>query len=112
MDKYTVLKNELAQLIAKKTDLDQQLLELEDQIYTKENEYFNESTYGNIVKGFDSFAKTLVVNKRKMVYTNDDHIFSLLLATFERTLQRRQGVEIPQDYDELMDSVDPPEQSG
>lgn len=109
VDQYTQLKNQLAQQISKKQELDSQLQALESSIYEKENDYFNESTYGNIVKGFDSFAKSSSggSSKRKMVYTDDDHIFSLLSATFVRTLMKRQGNSGP-DYDDFEDSAEPP----
>lgn len=110
LDQYTQLKNELTKLILKKQELDAQLLALEDAIYDKESDYFNESTYGNIVKGFDSFAKSSSggSNKRKMVYTDDDHIFSLSSSTFVKTLMKREGVNggAP-DLDDYEDSVDP-----
>lgn len=109
VDQYTQLKNQLSQQIVKKQELDAQLQALEGSIYEKENDYFNESTYGNIVKGFDSFAKSSSggSSKRKMVYTDDDHIFSLLSATFVRTLMKRQGTGGP-DYDDFEDSVETP----
>lgn len=109
VDQYTQLKNQLSQQIVKKQELDSQLQALENTIYEKENDYFNESTYGNIVKGFDSFAKSSSggSSKRRMVYTDDDHIFSLLSATFVRTLTKRQGTGAP-DYDDFEDSVEPP----
>lgn len=110
VDQYTTLKNELTQLILKKQELDAQLLALEESIFDKENDYFNDSTYGNIVKGFDNFAKSSAggSNKRKMVYTDDDHIFSLSSATFVKTLMKRQGMALAAaDLDDYEDSVDP-----
>lgn len=111
IDQYTQLKNDLAQKILKKQQLDLQLQELEDSIYDKEAEYFNESTYGNIIKGFDNFAKTLSSSfKRKLAYTDEDHVFSMSSATFVRTLQKRQGTGQP-DYDDFEDSIEPPASS-
>lgn len=110
VDQYTKLKNELTQLILKKQDIDAQLLALEESIYDKENDYFNDSVYGNIVKGFDNFAKLSAggSNKRKMTYTDDDHIFSLSSATFVKTLMKTQGMTSGQpDLDDYEDSVDP-----
>lgn len=110
IDQYTQLKNELTKQILKKQELDAQLLALEESIYDKENDYFNESTYGNIVKGFDNFSKSSSggSNKRKMVYTDDDHIFSLSSSTFVKTLMKREGVTTGgPDLDDYEDSVDP-----
>lgn len=109
VDHYTKLKNQLTRLILKKKDLDAQLAALEESIYDKEVDYFNESTYGNIVKGFDNFAKSSAggSNKRKMNYTDDDHIFSMSSATFVRTLMKRQGVApSTPDYDDFEDAVE------
>lgn len=110
VDHYTQLKNDLTKQILRKQELDAQLLALEESIYDKENDYFNESTYGNIVKGFDNFAKSSSggSNKRKMVYTDDDHIFSLSSSTFVKTLMKREGVHTgAPDLDDYEDSVDP-----
>ena len=108
LDQYTQLKNQLTQQILKKQDLDARLLALEESIYDKETDYFNESTYGNIVKGFDNFAKSLSgsSSKKKMVYTEDDHIFSMSSATFVKALMKREGSAAP-DLDDYEDSVDP-----
>lgn len=106
VDQYTKLKNDLTQLILRKKETEAKLAALEDQIYEKEADYFDESTYGNIVKGFDSFAKTSLGGKRKMVYTDEDHIFSMLLSSFVKTLLRKQGTTT--DLDDYEDSVEPP----
>lgn len=110
LDQYTQLKNKLTQQILKKQEIDARLLNLEESIYDKEGDYFNESTYGNIVKGFDNFAKSLSgnANKKKMTYTDDDHIFSLSSATFVKTLLKREGsASGAPDLDDYEDSVDP-----
>lgn len=113
IDQYTQLKNQLTQQILKKQELDTQLQNLEDSIYDKENDYFSESTYGNIVKGFDNFAKSSSGNKKKMMYTDDDHIFSLSSATFVKTLMKRQGLSTgAPDLDDWEDSVEPNGNSG
>lgn len=108
VDLYTQLKNELTKKIVKKQEIEAQLLALEESIYDKENDYFNESTYGNIVKGFDNFSKSSSggSNKRKIMYTDDDHIFSMSSATFVKTLMKREGTAGP-DLDDYEDSVEP-----
>lgn len=113
IDQYTQLKNQLTQQILKKQELDSQLQNLEETIYEKENDYFNESTYGNIVKGFDNFAKsTSGSNKKKMLYSEDDHIFSMSSATFVKSLMKRQGINTAPDLDDWEDSVEPANHSG
>lgn len=113
IEKYTALKNQLTQQILKKQELDSKLSKLEDSIYDKENEYFNESIYGNIVKGFQNFTKTNTSgsNKRRITYTDSDHIFSLSSVNYIKTLMKRQGINANggrnEDLDDYEDSVDP-----
>lgn len=110
LDAYVKLKDELVALILKKRDIDAQLATLEEEIFDKELDYFNESTYGNIVKGFDSFGKMSLgaFNKRKMVFNEEDHIFSMSSATFVKSLMRKQGVPTSGgDLDDYEDSVEP-----
>lgn len=110
IDQYTKLKNDLTRLILKKKEIDAKLAELEETIYEKETDYFNESTYGNIVKGFDNFSKGSSGgnNKRKLVITDEDHIFSMSSATFVKTLLKKQGTaSAATDLDDYEDSVEP-----
>lgn len=110
IDQYTKLKNDLTQLILKKKEIDAKLAELEESIYEKETDYFNESTYGNIVKGFDNFSKGSSggSNKRKLVITDEDHILSMSSATFVKTLLKKQGTaSTATDLDDYEDSVEP-----
>ncbi|GEQ67666.1 hypothetical protein JCM33374_g1331 [Metschnikowia sp. JCM 33374] len=110
IDRYTKLKNDLTRSILKKKEIDAKLAELEESIYEKETEYFNDSTYGNIVKGFDNFAKGSSggSNKRKLVITDEDHIFSMSSATFVKALSKKQGTASgTTDLDDYEDSVEP-----
>ena len=110
LDAYTKLKDELVNQIINKNDIDVRLAALEEEIYEKELDYFNESTYGNIVKGFESFGKMSLggSNKRKMMYSDEEHIFSMSSATFIKTLMMKQGVDSGTgDLDEYEDSVEP-----
>ncbi|WPK23906.1 hypothetical protein PUMCH_001156 [Australozyma saopauloensis] len=110
LDEYTKLKDELVSSILKKREIDAKLAQLEEEIYDKELDYFNESTYGNIVKGFESFGKMSLggLNKRKMVFNDEDHIFSMSSATFIKALMRKQGVNSSSgELDDYEDSVEP-----
>lgn len=128
IDKYTEVKNQLTEQILKKQELTAKLTAIEDSIYEKETDYFNESTYGNIVKGFENFSKTSGgggSNKRRYQYTDDDHIFSLSSVNYIKSLMKRQGISpngingsgyssgpaastnTRDDFDEYEDSVDP-----
>lgn len=114
-EKYVELKNKLIQQILKKQELTRKLTTLEDSIYQKEIDYFEESPLGNIVKGFENFSKTGGgggANKRKIVYSEDDHIFSLSSVNYIKSLMKRQshtsnGGSSKDDFDDYEDSVDP-----
>lgn len=114
-EEYTRLKNELIQNIKAKQEVEAKLEKLEDSIYECETEYFNESTYGNIVKGFDSFTKsnTNTANKKRITYTDDDHIFSLSSVNYIKGLMKRQGLVAnggaarTDDFDDYEDTVEP-----
>ncbi|CUM63166.1 uncharacterized protein PRCAT00000734001 [Priceomyces carsonii] len=114
MDKYTAAKDQLTRQIVQKQELDARLAKLEDTIYDKETEYFNESMYGNIVKGFDNFAKNSSgsSNKKRLQYTDDDHVFSLSSSTFVRAMMKRQGLgsSSKEDFDDYEDTVEPIQQ--
>lgn len=103
---YTELKNQLIKEITKKQELTEKLNDLEDLIYDKESEYFNESQYGTIVKGFENFSKNTNANKKKIVYTDEDHIFSLSSTQYIKNLMRRQGEPVKEDYDDYEDTVE------
>lgn len=113
--KYVELKNKLIQQILKKQELTRKLTTLEDSIYRKEIDYFEESPLGNIVKGFENFSKTSGgggANKRKILYSEDDHIFSLSSVNYIKGLMKRQGHvsnggSSKDDFDDYEDSVDP-----
>ena len=120
IDKYTEMKNQLTQQIIKKQELTKKLNVLEESIYEKEKEYFNESTYGNIVKGFENFFKSSgggSLHKKRFQYTDEDHIFSLSSVNYVKTIMKRQGyvnggtsVPVPQskdDFDDYEDSIEP-----
>ncbi|CAH2351398.1 chromatin modification-related protein Eaf6p [[Candida] railenensis] len=109
-EQYDAVKAKLTQQILRKQELDAKLSKLEDKIYEKENEYFAESAHGNIVKGFDNFTKanTGGSHKKRIAYTDDDHIFSLSSASFVKSFARKQGLTGKNDeLDEYEDSVEP-----
>ncbi|ODV80969.1 NuA4-domain-containing protein [Suhomyces tanzawaensis NRRL Y-17324] len=115
IDNYTKVKNQLTQQILKKQELSSKLTQLEDSIYEKESDYFNESAYGNIVKGFENFSKTSgggSSNKKRFQYSAEDHIFSLSSVNYIKTFVKRHGISFAvnankDDLDEYEDSVDP-----
>ncbi|RCK66325.1 Chromatin modification-related protein EAF6 [Candida viswanathii] len=114
-EKYDQLRKKLVQQILKKQELSKKLTTLEDSIYQKEMEYFEDSPLGNIIKGFENITKTSgggsSANKRRVVYTEDDHIFSLSSVNYIKQMLKRQGQSIngssKDDFDDYEDSVDP-----
>ncbi|EGW30908.1 uncharacterized protein SPAPADRAFT_52101 [Spathaspora passalidarum NRRL Y-27907] len=137
VENYNKLKNKLIQQIVKRQELTTKLTSLEDSIYQKELDYFEESNFGNIVKGFENFSKSggggssggsggggggggassgFGGNKRRIVYTEDDHIFSLSSVNYIKGLMKRQGGNYgmngsnnanKDDFDDYEDSIDP-----
>lgn len=108
MKEYNEVKQQLVKEINKKAELQEKLQKLEDEIYHKENEYFAESIYGNIIKGFENFSKNSNQNKRKITYNEDDHIFSLSSQAFVKDMMKRQGEDVKDDYDDIEDSTEVP----
>lgn len=110
-DKYGKLKDDLVKDILKKQELEKKLQELEDSIYEKENDYFNESVYGNIIKGFENFSKASgSTHKKRLQYTDDDHIFSMSSTNYIKQLMKKQGVTNGSaDFDDYEDVVKPKE---
>lgn len=148
IDKYNDLKKKLIQQILKKQEIGNKLSKLEDTIYQKESDYFESSYSGNIVKGFENFAKSggggasgvsgggggggsgTSGFKRRIVYTEDDHIFSLSSISFVKNMVKRHGanyaaattvvgngslsngsassiINSKDDFDDYEDSIDP-----
>ena len=110
-DKYGKLKDDLVKDILKKQELEKKLQELEDSIYEKENDYFNESVYGNIIKGFENFSKASgSTNKKRLQYTDYDHIFSMSSTNYIKQLMKKQGVvNGSADFEDYEDVVKPKE---
>lgn len=112
VDEYAAVKNKLVQLILKKQALEASLNQLEESIREKEEEYFDESVHGNIVKGFENFTKSSSSStKKRMAYSDEDHIFSLSSGTYVKALMRNMGT-LKDDYDDYEDSVEPPNTQG
>lgn len=115
-EQYEELKEKLVKEILEKQQLDAKLEELEDSIYEKEQDYFQESVYGNIVKGFENFGKTNVSasNRKRQVYSDEDHIFSMSSVNYIKHMMRRQGAGTSgrEEIEEYEDSVEPSAANG
>ncbi|EYE99226.1 chromatin modification-related protein EAF6/MEAF6 [Aspergillus ruber CBS 135680] len=102
---YEKLRRDLRDTLQKKRLMDKSMAQLEDQIYRFEQSYLEETTAGNIIKGFDNYIKgsstgsTLTTGiglsgagmgtagggaRRKAQVTEADRVFSKSSAGFMR----------------------------
>ncbi|KAB8077542.1 histone acetyltransferase subunit NuA4-domain-containing protein [Aspergillus leporis] len=99
---YEKLRRELRDTLQKKRLMDKSMAQLEDQIFRFEQSYLEETTAGNIIKGFDNYIKgsssgaggagSLALSggmggggaRRKAQVTDSDRVFSRSSASFMR----------------------------
>ncbi|KAJ5692612.1 hypothetical protein N7462_002035 [Penicillium macrosclerotiorum] len=95
---YEKLRRELRDTIQKKRLMDKSMAQLEDQIFRFEQSYLEETTAGNIIKGFDNYIKgsssgsslgasglslgTGIGGRRKAQVTEADRVFSRSSASY------------------------------
>ncbi|KAJ5714857.1 uncharacterized protein N7483_012038 [Penicillium malachiteum] len=95
---YEKLRRELRDTLAKKRLMDKSMAQLEDQIFRFEQSYLEETTAGNIIKGFDNYIKgsantsslgasglgigSGVGARRKAQVTDSDRVFSRSSASY------------------------------
>ncbi|ANZ73319.1 BA75_00990T0 [Komagataella pastoris] len=91
---YEKLKKELHQKVLKKKQMDDELTAIEEDIFNMETAYLtNNSSYGNIIKGFENFTKSSHSNnnpaaRKRYQFTDNDRIFSLSSSTYVRHLKK------------------------
>ncbi|RDW86648.1 uncharacterized protein DSM5745_03290 [Aspergillus mulundensis] len=99
---YEKLRRELRDTLQKKRLMDKSMAQLEDQIFRFEQSYLEETTAGNIIKGFDTYIKGSgggsslsasgislstgagTASRRKSAVTDNDRVFSRSSASFMR----------------------------
>ncbi|KAL2867120.1 chromatin modification-related protein EAF6/MEAF6 [Aspergillus lucknowensis] len=100
---YEKLRRDLRDTLQKKRLMDKSMAQLEDQIYRFEQSYLEETTAGNIIKGFDTYIKGSstgsgsltggmslsssgvgTASRRKTAVTDGDRVFSRSSASFMR----------------------------
>ncbi|KAE8149959.1 histone acetyltransferase subunit NuA4-domain-containing protein [Aspergillus avenaceus] len=97
---YEKLRRELRDTLQRKRMMDKSMAALEDQIFRFEQSYLEETTAGNIIKGFDNYIKgsssgaggagSLALSggvggaRRKAQVTDADRVFSRSSASFLR----------------------------
>ncbi|KAJ5797600.1 hypothetical protein N7504_004249 [Penicillium tannophilum] len=95
---YEKLRRELRDTLSKKRLMDRSMAALEDQIFRFEQSYLEETTAGNIIKGFDNYIKgsanasslgasglslgSGVGGRRKAQVTDSDRVFSRSSASY------------------------------
>ncbi|WFC98111.1 chromatin modification- protein eaf6 [Malassezia yamatoensis] len=94
-ERYDTIKAQLKDGLAQKRQVDQDLTDLETQIYLYEGSYLNSTALsgGNVIRGFDSYMKTNTFgnvnargNNASNSVPNDDRVFSTSSATHHRSL--------------------------
>ncbi|GJJ15552.1 hypothetical protein Clacol_009830 [Clathrus columnatus] len=91
---YSKTKQELIEALAKKRDLDRQLIQCEVQLYEVEAQYLAETSSGsggggNIIQGFDGYLKNTGPNKRRNEINDGDRMFSNSSSTYAKSLELR-----------------------
>ncbi|CEL07237.1 Putative Spac6f6.09 protein [Aspergillus calidoustus] len=99
---YEKLRRDLRDTLQKKRLMDKSMAQLEEQIYRFEQSYLEETTAGNIIKGFDTYIKGsstgtgsltgglslsssgVGTSRRKAAVTDGDRVFSKSSASFMR----------------------------
>ncbi|KAJ5210454.1 Histone H4 acetyltransferase NuA4 complex Eaf6 [Penicillium cf. griseofulvum] len=96
---YEKLRRELRDTLQKKRLMDKSMSQLEDQIFRFEQSYLEETTAGNIIKGFDNYIKgsangsslgaaglglggSMAGSRRKAQVTESDRVFSRSSASY------------------------------
>ncbi|ODQ52314.1 NuA4-domain-containing protein [Saitoella complicata NRRL Y-17804] len=95
---YEHIKKELKSIISQKRTLDKNLASLEEQIFTLEGQYLEDTAQGgNIIRGFENFLKSNT-SRRRTEFSENDRLFSLSSASYLRTLKdngAESDVEVP-----------------
>ncbi|OSS49625.1 hypothetical protein B5807_05928 [Epicoccum nigrum] len=94
MPYYERLRRDLRESLQKKRILDNNLQQLEDNILRVETQYLEETSAGNIIKGFDNYIKGAATTtttsgagtatRRKAQVSDTDRIFSRSSSSFLR----------------------------
>ena len=78
------VEEELQQLLAQKQALNKNLQNIENSLYNLETSYIEDSTYGNIIKGYDAFLNARTLQSRRQRPTEQERIFSRSSVNYTR----------------------------
>ncbi|KAI9802442.1 MAG: hypothetical protein M1825_002826 [Sarcosagium campestre] len=95
---YEKLRRDLRETINKKRVVEKNLAALDEQIYKSENSYLEETSAGNIIKGFDNYIKgastggaggmggggSYAGGRKRLAVSDSDRIFSRSSASLAR----------------------------
>lgn len=86
---YTRIKSELTEALAKKRNLDRQLIQCEVQLYEVEAQYLLDTSVGsggggNIIQGFEGYLKNTALSKRRTEISDGDRMFSNSSSTYAK----------------------------
>lgn len=94
MPYYERLRRDLRESLQKKREIDARLAQIEDTIQKNETSYLEETSAGNIIKGFDSYIKGTTTStssggagtatRRKAPISDADRIFSRSSTSFAK----------------------------
>ncbi|KAI8975019.1 histone acetyltransferase subunit NuA4-domain-containing protein [Pilobolus umbonatus] len=88
--KYEEAKHELQAILARKKQVDTNLINLENAIYLFEGSYLEDTQQnGNIIRGFDGYL-TNRPDRRKPKFTELDRLFSLSSSTYQKALAQKE----------------------
>ena len=79
MPYYEKLRRDLRDTLSRKRVLDTQLSKLEDNIYSLETSYLEDTTSGNIIRGFDNYIKggaSAAAGRKKTITTEQNRLFT------------------------------------
>lgn len=91
---YARTKSELTEALAKKRNLDKQLIHCEVQLYEVEAQYLLDTSVGsggggNIIQGFEGYLKNTALSKRRTEISDGDRMFSNSSSTYAKSLELR-----------------------
>ncbi|KAJ3252552.1 hypothetical protein HK103_001404 [Boothiomyces macroporosus] len=91
MDDLTQAEKELTEMLQKKKQLFKNLDSIEQSLYNLETSYIEDSTYGNIIRGYEGFLNSRTPNRRARTI-DQDRIFSQSSVSFSKIQQEQDAI--------------------
>lgn len=91
--KYLIkIESELKELLDKRENLEKDLNNIENSLYNLETSYIEDSVYGNIIKGYESFLTARTQHIRRQRPLESERIFSSSSVSYQRSNQSNEHV--------------------